>query len=224
MFNLNIFFETLCGIAKKKSLCRILQNYYSKKIIIYGNIIEFGAIPGSDKNFSEIMKKKSIKKIFYSDKYLKNKNIIKADLNKKISIRKNYFDNVLLFNVMEHLVDNDNAVNQIQKIMKKGGNFIGSSPFLYRFHAAPSDYLRFTKPFFFQLFKKRFKIIKIENLGFGPFCASYSLISDFTKKIPLINYFLFILAYLLDSILSKFVKYELKDVYPIAVIFKVQKI
>ena len=124
---------------------------------------------------------------------------------------------------MEHLTDPQNAKNQISKILKKGGILIGSSPFLYRFHGAPSDYLRFTKPFFNQLFKKNFKVIKIENIGFGPFCACYSLISDFTKKIPLINYFLFTLAYLLDFILSKLVKYELKDIYPIAVNFKVQR-
>ena len=223
MFNLKIFIETLWGISQNKSLCRILQNYHSKKLNIYGNIIEFGAIPESNNNFSSIMKKKSIKKIFYSDKHFKNKNIIKADLNKKINIQKNFFDNALLFNVMEHLTDPENAKIQIKKILKKGGFLIGSSPFLYRYHGAPSDYLRFTKPFYSQFFKKKFKLVNIENIGFGPFCVCYSLISDFTKKIPLINYFLFTLAYLLDYILSKLVNYELKDIYPIAVNFKVKK-
>ena len=223
MFNLKIFVETLLGISQKKSLCRILQNYHSKRSNIYGNIIEFGAIPESNNNFSSLMKKKSIKKIFYSDKYFKNKNIIKADLNKKIDIQKNFFDNVLLFNVMEHLIDPENAKIQIRKILKKGGFLIGSSPFLYRYHGAPSDYLRFTKPFYSQFFKKNFKLIKIENIGFGPFCVCYSLISDFTKKIPLINYFLFTFAFSLDYILSKLVNYELKDIYPIAVNFKVKK-
>ena len=124
---------------------------------------------------------------------------------------------------MEHLTDPENAKIQIKKILKKGGFLIGSSPFLYRYHGAPSDYLRFTKPFYSQFFKKKFKLVNIENIGFGPFCVCYSLISDFTKKIPLINYFLFTLAYLLDYILSKLVNYELKDIYPIAVNFKVKK-
>lgn len=223
MFKLNIFFEVLSGISKKKSLCRILQNYYSKKFSIQGNIIEFGAVPGSQKNFSQIIKKNKIKKIFYSDKHINKKNIIKADLNKNILIKKNYFNTVLLFNVMEHLTNVENASIQINKILKKNGFLIGSSPFLYRFHAAPSDYLRFTKPYLTQLFKKKFKIINIENLGFGPFCACFSLISDFTKKIPLINYILFTFSFLLDFILSKLVKYDLKDIYPIAVFFIVKK-
>ena len=67
MFSLNIFFETLLGISQNKSLCRILQNFYSKKITVHGNVIEFGATPNSNKNFIHIMKKKKIERIFYSD-------------------------------------------------------------------------------------------------------------------------------------------------------------
>lgn len=223
MFSLNIFFETLLGISQNKSLCRILQNFYSKKITVHGNVIEFGATPNSNKNFIHIMKKKKIERIFYSDKHIKNKDIINADLNKNISIKKNFFNTVLLFNVLEHITDTENAKNQISKILKKNGLLIGSSPFLYRFHAAPSDYLRFTKPYFNQLFNKSFKIIKIENVGFGPFCVCFSMISDFTRKIPFLNYFLFTFAFLLDYILSKFVSYDLKDIYPIAVFFNVKK-
>ena len=65
--------------------------------------------------------------------------------------------------------------------------------------------------------------IKIENVGFGPFCVCFSMISDFTRKIPFLNYFLFTFAFLLDYILSKFVSYDLKDIYPIAVFFNVKK-
>ena len=58
---------------------------------------------------------------------------------------------------MEHLTNVENASIQINKILKKNGFLIGSSPFLYRFHAAPSDYLRFTKPYLTQLLKKSSK-------------------------------------------------------------------
>ena len=55
---------------------------------------------------------------------------------------------------MEHLINPYNANKEIYKIMKRKGVLIGSTPFLYRFHAAPSDYLRFTKPFLTIFFKK----------------------------------------------------------------------
>tara|TARA_Y100000816_G_C26106914_1_gene588568 strand:+ start:3334 stop:4008 length:675 start_codon:yes stop_codon:yes gene_type:complete len=223
MFSFKIFLEIIIGISQNKSLCRILQNYESKQLSIEGDIIEFGAEPNSKNNFSKIIKKKNIKNIFYSDRYLRHKKVIKADLNKKINIKKGSFNYVLLFNVMEHLINIENAKIQISKIICKNGYLIGSTPFLYRFHGAPSDYLRFTKPYLINLFKKDFKIIKMQNLGLGPFCLCFSLISDFTKKIPLLNYFIFTITYIIDLLLNKLVKYELKDIYPIAVYFKLKK-
>ena len=107
--------------------------------------------------------------------------------------------------------------------MKKNSMMIGSTPFLYRYHNAPSDYLRFTKPYLEIFFKKDFKILNIKNLGFGPFCLSYSFLSDFTKKIPFLNILLFTIAFILDLLLSFFVRYKLEDIYPIAIFFRLKK-
>ena len=54
MYSIKIFTEIIKGISQNKSLCRILQNYETKKLSLGGNIIEFGAEPSSTKNFSEI--------------------------------------------------------------------------------------------------------------------------------------------------------------------------
>ncbi len=223
MYSISTYFKILRGIYQKKSLCRILQNFEAEKITIAGKVIEFGAHPFSKNNFSNIAKKKRIKIIHYSDKNIKYKNVINVDLNKKINLKKNYYDTVIFFNVMEHLINPYNANKEIYKIMKRKGVLIGSTPFLYRFHAAPSDYLRFTKPFLTIFFKKNFRSIKIKNLGFGPFCLSYSFLSDFTKKIPFLNLLLFSIAYFFDFILNLLTKYDLKDIYPIAIYFKVNK-
>jgi SAM-dependent methyltransferase len=204
-------------------LCRILQNYETDKISISGNVIEFGASPLSKNNFSDIAKKKNIKLIHFSDKNIIHKDVINVDLNKKINLKKDYYNTVIYFNVMEHLTNPDNANKEIYKIMKKNGILIGSAPFLYRFHAAPSDYLRFTKPYLNLFFRKKFRIVHVKNLGFGPFCLSYSFLSDFTKKIPFLNLILFSLTYFLDFILSMLVKYDLKDIYPIATFFRIKK-
>ena len=178
MYSIKIFTEIIKGISQKKSLCRILQNYETKKLSLSGNIIEFGAEPSSTKNFSSLINNKSINKIYFSDKHISKKGVIKADLNKNINIKKNFFDNVFLFNVLEHIFDIKNAKKQISKIIKKNGSLIGSTPFLYRFHAAPSDYLRFTKPYLIQLFKTEYKI------------KSFSLSMNFVFKFPIIFFFL----------------------------------
>jgi len=223
MSSLKFFFHIIYGIYCNKSLCRILQNIECKKNKISGNIIEFGAEPLSKNSFVSLAKKIRVKKIDFSDKYIKKVGVINADLNKKTSLKKNKYNNVLLFNVLEHLTDINNAKKEIKKILKNKGILIGSTPFLYRFHGAPSDYLRFTKPFLILFFEKDFKIIEVKNLGFGPFSLCFSLISDFSKKIPFLNIIIFPIALLLDAILNLFVNYDLKDIYPIAVFFKVQK-
>ena len=213
----------LSGIHQGKSLCRILQNLECKKIKIQGKIIEFGAEPGSKNNFSLIARRQKVLKFDYSDKYINKKGVIKADLNFKTTLKKNHYNTVLFFNVLEHLINIENAKEELKKILKKNGRLIGSTPFLYRYHGAPSDYYRFTKSFYEVFYKKNFKLIKIVNLGFGPLCLCYSIVSDFTKKIPFLNPILFLISYFLDLILSKLVKYNLEDVYPIAVFFDVKK-
>lgn len=223
MVSFKDFVQIMKGIYDNKSLCRILQNIECDRISLSGNIIEFGAEPLSKNNFSSIVKKIKVKKIDFSDKFIKKAGVINADLNEKTSLKKNYYNNVLLFNVMEHLINIDNAKKEIKKILKKNGKLIGSTPFLYRFHGAPSDYLRFTKPFLNIFLKKDFKVSEVKNLGFGPFCLCYSFLSDFTKKIPFLNLLIFPLTFLLDSILNIFVKYDLKDIYPIAIFFVVKK-
>ena len=221
--NLSNFINLLCGIYEGKSLCRILQNIECKKIKIRGRVMEFGAEPKSKKNFSSIAKQEKISKVDFSVKYIRKKGVINAHFNFVKKIKKNHYHTVMLFNVLEHLNNIDNAKNEIWKILKKKGLLIGSTPFLFKYHNAPSDYLRFTKSFFEVYFKKKFHKVKIKNLGFGPFCLSYSMICDYTKKIPFLNPILFSITFFLDFFLSKLVKYNLEDIYPIAVFFVVKK-
>jgi len=49
------------------------------------------------------------------------------------------------------------AFSEIYRIIKKGGFFIGSVPFIYQIHAAPNDYFRFSKQFF-ELNLKKYKL------------------------------------------------------------------
>lgn len=217
------YFFFIKGINQGKSLCRIFQNLEIKNILISGKVIEFGAEPNSNKNFSKLAKKKDKIKVDFSDKHLKHKDVLKVDLNKNINLKKNYYDVVLFFNVLEHLTEINNARDEIYKIMKKKGKLIGSTPFLYRYHGAPSDYFRFTDSFYKIYLSKKFKSIKTKNLGFGPCCLCYSIISDFTKKIPFLNSILFSFFLILDFFLSLLVKYNLKDIYPVAIFFEAKK-
>ena len=214
-----IFFFRL----KKYSLLRIFQIIEIKKIIIKGKCLEFGAYENFRKNFLYIANKKKIK--IYLTNLTKSKKIISSDLKKKLKFKSNFFDNILIFNVLEHLDKYDLAFKELRRILKKGGLLIGSTPFLYQVHGAPDDYFRFTKTFFEKKFSiNGYKIVVLKCLGQGPFLASFSLIYSYIKFIPILSHLVLIICSTLDFIIQIFVKTNLKEIYPLGIFFIVKKI
>lgn len=61
-----------------------------------------------------------------------------------LPIRAESADVVLLFEVLEHLADDKQALLEIYRVLKPGGRFYTSVPFIYPVHDAPTDYRRFT--------------------------------------------------------------------------------
>ena len=140
-------------ILKKNTLLRVLQIYECFNIGLHGTSIEFGAIDNKDKTFSNFVKGKS--KFHYSNKISNQKlKVFCSDLTKKLSIPSKKYNNVVFFNILEHLPEYKLAFLEIYRIMKKGGFFIGSVPFIYQIHGAPKDYFRFSKQFIIANLKK----------------------------------------------------------------------
>ena len=217
------YFKFLKLVLKNNSLLRVLQIYECLNIDLQGISLEFGATSNRDKTFSNFVMGKS--KFHYSNKISNKKmDIFYSDLTKKLKIPTKKYNNILLFNVLEHLPEYKFAFLEIYKILKKKGSLIGSTPFIYQIHAAPKDYFRFSKQFFELNIKKyRFNKIKIKSLGFGPFIASYSLVYSYLKFIPVLNQLCLLLAYILDSVIQIFVKTDLKEIFPVGYFFTAKK-
>ena len=214
------FFKLILG---KNSLLRALQIYECLNTNLSGISLELGAISDKNKTFSNYIKGKS--KFHYSNKIInKRSNTFYSDLTKKIKVSAKTYENVLLFNVLEHLPEYKMAFSEIYRILKKGGNFIGSVPFIYQIHAAPNDYFRFSRQFFeLNLKRYRFKKVKVKSLGFGPFIASYALLHSYLKFLPFLSQILLLLAYILDSFIQIFVKTGLKEIFPLGYFFTAKK-
>ena len=71
--------------------------------------------------------------------------------------------------------------------------------------------------------KSKFKNIKIKNLGYGPFVASFSLLQAYLKYIPIFNQIILFLCFIFDTIIQLFVRTKLKEIYPIGLFFEAQK-
>ena len=206
------------------SPCRSFQILYFKNFKIRNNVLEFG-VNDVKESFSRSVKRLNDKQIYITNKHKLNiQNFLKIDLEKKNSIDKK-FHNIIIFNVLEHIFDTDNALNEIKKILKQNGKLILSTPFLYRFHSAPNDYLRFTENYLNKLLNKnKFKVSNSISFGTGPFMVCYSMVFDYIKKIPLLAPFLLTTALLFDFLLSLFQKTPMSKIYPICIIIEAKKI
>ena len=141
-------------LLKNYSLLRILQIIETKKLFLKGKSLEFGASINYKKNFSYFTRGES--KFHYSNiNNNKDINIIKIDLTKKFTIKSNIYNNILIYNVVEHLDNHSTTFEEIGRILNKNGYLFGSTPFLYQVHGAPKDYFRFTKDFFIEHLKKK---------------------------------------------------------------------
>ena len=217
-------FFTICFLLfKNYSLLRIYQIIESKKQILNGLSLEFGASENITKNFSNFIQGSS--KFEYSNlANFGNKKIIPLNLKKKLKMKSNKYNNILIFNVLEHIDDHSVSLKEIKRIMKTNGTLVGSTPFLYQVHGAPKDYFRFTKDFFSEKLKENgFKKIKVKCMGCGPFIACFSIIYSYIKYLPLINHILLLTCYLLDSTLQLFIRTKLNEIYPIGIFFIAKK-
>ena len=204
-------------IFSNKSILRILQQEIFKKFKINGDIIEFGASDEIEKNFCNSKLKNC--KISYSNINSSNKDFVNIDLQKKILIELKY-DYIIVFNVLEHLLDPNLALRNLSKICKKNGKIIGSTPFLFRVHGAPKDYSRFTKDHLIELLRSsNFKDIEIIELGTGPFLACISLLRSYLKYLPIFYQLLVLFALVFDKLIKLFIKTDPKKIYPIGYIF-----
>jgi len=76
------------------------------------------------------------------------------------------FDSVLCTEVIEHIPEPEEAVREIQRVLKPGGVLLLSAPMSWNLHYEPYDFYRFTKyGLAYLLEKHRFSIESIDRVG-----------------------------------------------------------
>ena len=120
--NINLLIELLRYTSYGFSVCKIYQVLELKKQKIQSDAIEFGS-NNYEESLIKFTKKKSLK-IYFSNLFKKNdKNYIFLDLEKKNKIKKK-FKSILAFNILEHIHNDGNALDEFKKLLKKKVNYI----------------------------------------------------------------------------------------------------
>ncbi len=154
------------------SLLRKLEYEELSKIKIDGNVLDLGGDRRS--GYHELIKGNHQISVVNINKGCE------ADLNFNIEqafpVNSEIYDAILCVNVLEHIFNYQNVLNESFRILKHGGKFIGAVPFLFNVHGSPDDYFRYTKSALEKMFKQAgFQNAAIMELGSGVFSVIFQL-------------------------------------------------
>ncbi|MFA6136371.1 MAG: methyltransferase domain-containing protein [Candidatus Paceibacterota bacterium] len=148
-----------------------------------------------------IKPKNNVKKWIFADIDPSYNPDVVLDVSDMKPIKSNSIDVILATELFEHVAEPQKGIKECFRVLKKGGIFIISAPFLYRIHADPDDFQRWTdKKWIYELETIGFKLEKIEVMG-----RFFSVMSDnfrfFIQSLPrLIKYILYPLVLMSDFI------------------------
>ena len=184
-------FELLINDIKKLSKKKEFKNILSlERGNLYGGISLFAPYFIKKKFISvDCSPKKILRRGAYNKKFVKDEKLIKIPIDKynsykKIEIKKNSIDLIIIPNLLHHIFDFENLFKQCKKFLKKRGSLYVFEPTLRELHQKPSDYFRFT-PFGIEhsLKKLEFKVYKT-NFNGGPFSAAAYCLDQAKQYIP----------------------------------------
>lgn len=128
---------------------------------------------------------------------------------------------VISANVLEHIYNYRFLVQEMHRILTKGGTLVGFVPFLMYYHPDPQDFFRYTQTSLRRIFEEAgFTNVTITIVGGGPFFVNFNM-TVFSIP-PICNALLFPMYYLLDKIFLWF-RPASRDRYPLGYVFSGKK-
>ncbi len=155
------------------SVLRLAEHNALKSLTFNGSILDIGGDKKSD--YQKIIGgSHSITTLNLDEK---SKPDIFHDLEKPLPIATQSYDHVLLINVLEHIFNYKELLQESVRVLKPGGTIVIIVPFLFPVHPSPHDFRRFTA----ETLQKELELIgvkdiKIKALGTGVFGARYLML------------------------------------------------
>ena len=102
---------------RAKSLYRALHNASLNGLTLRGRTIDLGSKNGTSSYYRFI----KAEDITFVDYYEGGENVVRLDLEKELPIDSEAFDNVIMFNTLEHIQNHDQLIAESLRILRPGG-------------------------------------------------------------------------------------------------------
>lgn len=103
---------------------------------------------------------------------------VRHDLELPLPFPDASYDAVLLINVLEHVFECRQLIQEARRVLKPGGQAIIVVPFLFPIHPSPHDYWRFTRESLERLLSDAgFTAVTVRPLGSGVFAARSQMLN-----------------------------------------------
>lgn len=195
---------------KTYSILRTKEDHEISKLRLTGRVIDLGGHKGS--SYFSVLKTTQPVEVanFDAEQPETHKTPSRADhvfdFEKPFPLEQESFDVVLCINVMEHIYNYQNLLQESFRILRQGGQMYLSVPFFFNIHGSPNDYFRYTKITLERLFKEQgFAEVAVTELGDGPLSVVFQTFGGSIPTMPL-KLFFKNCAMTTDSFLSKFSK------------------
>ncbi|MHA2054456.1 MAG: methyltransferase domain-containing protein [Candidatus Hodarchaeales archaeon] len=202
MLKLNELIRLLKEISKGKSIIRGFSDIKIDQFIFSGDVVlDLGGGIGT---YRDKLNKTSGVSIFVLDVRKEAKSDIIANLENKLPFQTNSIDSVFLNFVIEHIFNVEQLLNEIHRILKKGGKLYMTSPFLMPIHTLESgnfyvdDFNRFTESAL-RNFLSNYDSATIDGLDVGPFMAATSVIF-YILRFSFLRLMFLIFSWILDKV------------------------
>lgn len=158
------------------TILRIAEHEELEKLTLTGNILDIG---GSRKSgYHELVKGDHTWTVTnYGEQHPGADLFFNAE--EKFPLENGSYDNVMMMNVIEHIFDTHNVFSEVSRVLKPGGKFVATVPYMHHIHGSPDDYVRYTESAYRKFADKYgFEIIFMQGLGFGLFSLIFQTMTE----------------------------------------------
>lgn len=173
-------FKVAKELFKGHSLLRVLFNESIQYYKIDRKVLDLGSKSMKSPYYQKLQMGKGTD-VTFTDLF-EGEGVVKLNVEEKFPFEDNSFDYVISFHLFEHVFNFQNSASEIYRVLKPGGKFIVSVPFIHQYHADPDDYFRFTDSAIVKTWESSgLKCESMEYIGEGFFSYAFTTMLNFLK-------------------------------------------